>query len=81
MSDVSDEDLDKLIDGILARCPGQRIAAARKRVHGPNHTFGQRLLARKTYTSPGANSIWHHDGNHRLIRWKMLLHIFVDGQN
>lgn len=84
MSDISDEDLDKLVDGVHARCPGygrpqikaavarlghrvcrQRIEAARKRVYGPPPQFGRRLLARQNYTAPGANSIWHHDGNHR----------------
>ncbi|KAK0484075.1 hypothetical protein IW261DRAFT_1331602, partial [Armillaria novae-zelandiae] len=42
--------------------------------------FSQRLLVRKNYSVPGANSMWHHDGNHRLIRWKMLLHIFIYGK-
>ncbi len=88
MSDIDDEELDKLIDGILGRCPGygrgqikdaldrlghrvcrQRIAAAKKRVNGPNLTFGQRLLARKNYDVPGANSMWHHDGNHHELHF------------
>ena len=84
MSDISDDNLDKLINGILVQCPGygrgqikdmldrfghrvcrQRIEGAKKRVHGPNQIFGQRLIARRNYETAGANSMWHHDGNHR----------------
>ncbi|KAK0442270.1 uncharacterized protein EV420DRAFT_1485393 [Desarmillaria tabescens] len=31
-----------------------------------------------TTTVPGANSMWHHDGNHNLIWWKIVLHLFID---
>ncbi|XP_071854426.1 uncharacterized protein [Apostichopus japonicus] len=36
-------------------------------------------MQRRTYTVAGPNSIWHIDGNHKLIRWKMVIHGGIDG--
>ena len=27
----------------------------------------------------GANYVWHIDGNHKLIRWRMVVHGSIDG--
>ena len=27
------------------------------------------------------NEVWHHDGNHKLIRWRLVLHGCVDGHS
>ncbi|XP_072025022.1 LOW QUALITY PROTEIN: uncharacterized protein [Amphiura filiformis] len=34
---------------------------------------------RRTYSVAGPNSLWHIDGNHKLIRWKMVIHGGIDG--
>ena len=38
-----------------------------------------RLIQRRTYHAKGANYVWHMDGNHKLIRWKFVIHGAVDG--
>ena len=30
------------------------------------------LLRRQPYSVPGPNALWHIDGNHKLIRWRMV---------
>ncbi|KAK7006526.1 hypothetical protein R3P38DRAFT_3366759 [Favolaschia claudopus] len=64
------------------RVPIDRIEASYLRVNGaPPRMFGDRRIERKTYSVPGVNSLWHHDGYHGLIRWKMLTHAFIDGKS
>lgn len=51
------------------RDAGYRIARSRLihayvRVHGPSAIFGVRSLHRTPYYVAGANSLWHHDGQH-----------------
>ncbi|XP_034549223.1 uncharacterized protein LOC117819842 [Notolabrus celidotus] len=36
-------------------------------------------IARRVYTVPHPNFIWHVDGNHKLIRWKFVVHGAMDG--
>jgi len=38
-----------------------------------------KLIQRRTYFSKGPNFVWHMDGNHKLIRWKFVIHGAVDG--
>ena len=44
--------------------PIHRIRASYLRVHGAPAIFGGRSIHRKVYSVPGANSLWHHDGQH-----------------
>ncbi|KAJ6477881.1 hypothetical protein C8R47DRAFT_984653 [Mycena vitilis] len=44
--------------------PRDRITASYLRVHGAPGRFGLRLIHRRPYTVAGANSLWHHDGQH-----------------
>lgn len=37
------------------------------------------LIQRRTYHVKGPNYVWHMDGNHKLIRWKFVIHGAVDG--
>jgi hypothetical protein len=37
------------------------------------------LQARRVYKVPFPNSLWHIDGQHKLIRWKFVIHGGVDG--
>jgi hypothetical protein len=57
-----------LINGQLRslgiRVTRQRIRNSYERVHGPPPPFGRRVVPRRTYDVPGANSLWHHDGQH-----------------
>lgn len=41
-----------------------RIKASRIRVQGTPGIFGHRAIHRRKYFVPGANSLWHHDGQH-----------------
>ncbi|CAB5201751.1 unnamed protein product [Rhizophagus irregularis] len=47
-------------------------------------TFGNvsRLIkttVRRVYKVAGPNALWHIDGNHKLIRWKFVVHAGIDG--
>ena len=37
------------------------------------------IINRRHYSVPGPNSLWHLDGNHKLIRWGFVIHGCVDG--
>ena len=37
------------------------------------------ILHRRRYKVKGPNSLWHIDGNHKLIRWRIVIHGGVDG--
>jgi len=37
------------------------------------------VISRRTYSVPGANSLWHVDGHHSLIRWRFVIHGGIDG--
>ncbi|CAB4042493.1 PREDICTED: uncharacterized protein LOC107339677 isoform X1 [Paramuricea clavata] len=36
-------------------------------------------IYRRKYSVKGPNSLWHIDGYHKLIRWKMVIHGGIDG--
>ena len=37
------------------------------------------ILHRREYRVRGPNSLWHIDGNHKLIRWRIVIHGGIDG--
>ena len=37
------------------------------------------IVRRRTYSVPGPNSLWHIDGHHSLIRWRLVVHGGIDG--
>lgn len=37
------------------------------------------LVPRVPYSVPGPLSLWHIDGNHKLIRWRIVIHGGIDG--
>ena len=39
----------------------------------------RRVLHRRTYNVEAPNSLWHIDGYHKLIRWKIVIHGAIDG--
>jgi hypothetical protein len=57
-----------MMDGALfaqgVRVSSKRIRESLNRVKGAPAVFGRRKIHRKKYYVPGANSLWHHDGQH-----------------
>ena len=39
----------------------------------------QQVVARRSYSVKRSNSLWHIDGHHSLIRWRMVVHGGIDG--
>ncbi|QRV95011.1 integrase core domain protein [Ceratobasidium sp. AG-Ba] len=73
----------RLMDGYLKSLGytvmRDRIRWALEEIRGAPAVFGSRPIRRIPYRVPGPNSLWHHDGQHGLIRYKMVIHMFVDG--
>ena len=38
-----------------------------------------RVIQRRSYSIPGPNALWHIDGHHSLIRWRIVVHGGIDG--
>jgi len=36
-------------------------------------------IQRRVYSVAGPHHLWHHDGNHKLIRWGIVIHGCIDG--
>ncbi|KAG6906726.1 hypothetical protein DXG01_012416 [Tephrocybe rancida] len=76
----------RMIDGHLKHLghhiPRSRIQASYQRVCGvPRNRFGPRRIQRRVYSVAGPNALWHHDGQHGLIRYKIVIHAFIDGHS
>ncbi|KAG6369381.1 hypothetical protein JVT61DRAFT_14953 [Boletus reticuloceps] len=74
----------RMIDGYLLqlghRVPRSRLEASYARVVGPPAAaFGSRRIQRRVYNVAGPMALVHHDGQHGLIRWRIVIHAFVDG--
>ncbi|XDV26349.1 hypothetical protein PO909_030093 [Leuciscus waleckii] len=41
--------------------------------------LANRTLHRRQYSVPAPNCMWHIDGNHKLIRWRFVIHGGIDG--
>ncbi|XP_028411998.1 uncharacterized protein LOC114534730 [Dendronephthya gigantea] len=39
----------------------------------------QQAVTRRTYNVPCPNALWHVDGHHKLIRWRLVIHGGIDG--
>ena len=39
----------------------------------------RRALHRRVYNVPSPNALWHIDGNHKLVRWRFVVHGGIDG--
>ena len=37
------------------------------------------VIRRRSYNVPGPNYVWHIDGNHKLICWRIIIHGGIDG--
>ncbi|RXN38427.1 hypothetical protein ROHU_001117 [Labeo rohita] len=75
-------------EAVRARLAGQGIVVQRCRVRqslirtnpiGAAQRVTTRRLHRRIYEVAGPNSLWHLDGNHKLIRWRIVIHGGIDG--
>lgn len=61
-----------------------QIIIQRKRLRESIHRVSGRQprpspIYRRTYSVAGPNALWHLDGNHKLVRWKFVVHGAIDG--
>ncbi|KAJ8375321.1 hypothetical protein SKAU_G00059010 [Synaphobranchus kaupii] len=76
----------KIVSGFL-RSTGIRVQRSRvrktMRAVDPIGTLFRGLelnvVHRRTYSAPAPLSLWHIDGNHKLIRWRIVIHGCIDG--
>ena len=73
-----------LLQGLLIhkgiKVPREKLRIA---IHHVDHanTIHRRssTISRRIYTTPCPNSVWHVDGNHKMIRWRLVIHAGIDG--
>lgn len=61
-----------------------QIVVQRSRLRQSIHELSGSLplsqpIQRRTYSVGGPNALWHLDGNHKLIRWRLVIHGGTDG--
>ncbi|KAG6806455.1 hypothetical protein H0H92_011282, partial [Tricholoma furcatifolium] len=71
--------LDGMVRRLGHRVPRQRIRESLTRIDPVRRVFERIRIRRRVYNVPGPNSLWHHDGQHGLIRWGIVIHGFIDG--
>ena len=75
---------EKMTDGRL-RSRGilvqrDRVRESLRRVDPVGSQLRRRMaLHRRVYNVTSPNALWHLDGNHKLIRWKIIVHGGIDG--
>ena len=77
-------DGEKVIRGHLRNLgltiPRQRVRASIHRIDPEGVKARARTtIKRRKYQVGAANEVWHMDGNHKLIRWKFVVHGAIDG--
>ena len=55
-----------------------RLRSSIHRVRGHNRQIHSPIV-RREYCVPGPNYLWHADGNHKLIRYRIVVHAAIDG--
>ena len=93
-TDISQSELDEILRKIKVESPncgevllhkGIKVPRAKLRlaIHRVDHSNTvQRqssVISRRVYTNPHPNAVWHIDGNHKMIRWRLVIHAGVDG--
>ncbi|KAI7796991.1 hypothetical protein IRJ41_010933 [Triplophysa rosa] len=57
-----------------------RVRQSLQEVDPIGRSFRRRhTIRRRIYSVPAPNQLWHIDGNHKLVRWRMVFHGCVDG--
>lgn len=60
--------------------PQSRVRDALRETDPASSVLRWGLMAqRRKYSVPGPNSLWHIDGHHALVRWKLFTHGGIDG--
>ncbi|PIK43029.1 hypothetical protein BSL78_20114 [Apostichopus japonicus] len=75
---------EKMVQGLLS---SKGITVQRQRLRDSLHRVDPEgverrkaaTLHRREYHVQGPNSLWHIDGNHKLIRWRFVIHGGIDG--
>ncbi|KAF7339237.1 Integrase catalytic domain-containing protein [Mycena venus] len=57
----------------------ERVRQSLRRVDRLGQVLRRHMITRRQYFSPRPNSVWHMDGHHKLIKWGIVIHGFVDG--
>jgi AraC-like DNA-binding protein len=87
LATVSDENTgQKMMYGLIR---AQNVLVTRQqirdimRARDPHGTMLRKaqVLSRREYEVPFINSVWHMDGQHKLINWKFVIHGAVDGKS
>lgn len=77
-------DGERMIIGHLCRLginvPRSRVRSSIHRIDPVNVTLRRNLaIRRRVYHSDGPNCVWHLDGYHKMVRWRLVIHGAVDG--
>lgn len=64
--------------GLRVQCRYIRSSLQRVDSRGVRSRF-RMTLHRMIYSVPMPNSLWHIDGHHKLIRWRIIIHSEIDG--
>lgn len=77
-------DGERLVAGHLTRrgiiIPRARMRASIHRIDPINTAIRRSVtVRRRVYNVQGPNALWHIDGNHKLIRWRFVIHGGIDG--
>ena len=56
-----------------------RIRSSMLRIRSMSGNSPHPAIVRRTYSVPGPNALWHMDGNHKMIRWRLVVHGCIDG--
>ncbi len=65
--------------GLRIQC--WRVSDCSRRVDPIGTALRWRLVIhRRKYYVPTSNSLWHIDSAHKLIRWKLIVHVCIDGK-
>ena len=83
-STLSPQSGEKTISGRL-KSHGVRV---QRRVRDSLHRIDpsgvrarRNVLHRRQYSVPSPNALWHVDGYHKLIRWRLVIHGAIDSYN
>lgn len=77
-------DGERMMIGHLSRCgiivQRSRLRASIHRVDPVNTAIRRSItVRRRVYHVDGPNCLWHVDGNHKLIKWRFVVHGGIDG--
>lgn len=70
----------RMLDSRRIHVPRERVRMTLHRVDPVNVQLRRtNLVRRRQYSVAGPNFLWHIDGNHKLIRWRFVIHGGIDG--